>query len=154
MRELPSGARLTTLRLTDLATNQSVFDITLDDAGRPPATAPQAPALTTLVAALRTLRAKHFPQDGFTEKVLLLGEDRPWRYRLDATLALPGAAVGAPAPVTSLLLSDRFGGTQQLAGSQEFNAVFELEQSAVDALWSLTYRADPGPAPAPAAVKK
>lgn len=154
LRELPSGARLTTLRLTDLATNQSVFDITLDDAGRPPATAPQAPALTTLVAALRTLRAKHFPQDGFTEKVLLLGEDRPWRYRLDATLALPGAAVGAPAPVTSLLLSERFGGTQQLAGSQEFNAVFELEQSVVDALWSLTYRADPGPASAPAAVKK
>ena len=154
LRELPSGARLTTLRLTDLATNQSVFDITLDDAGRPPASAPQAPALTTLVAALRTLRAKHFPQDGFTQKVLLLGEDRPWRYRLDATLALPGAAVGAPAPVTSLLLSERFGGTQQLAGSQEFNAVFELEQSAVDALWSLTYRADPGPAPAPAAVKK
>jgi hypothetical protein len=154
LRELPSGARLTTLRLTDLATNQSVFDITLDDAGRPPATAPQAPALTTLVAALRTLRAKHFPQDGFTEKVLLLGEDRPWRYRLDATLALPGAAVGAPAPVTSLLLSERFGGTQQLAGSQEFNAVFELEQSAVDALWSLTYRADPGPALAPAAIKK
>ena len=115
---------------------------------------PSGARLTTLVAALRTLRAKHFPQDGFTEKVLLLGEDRPWRYRLDATLALPGAAVGAPAPVTSLLLSERFGGTQQLAGSQEFNAVFELEQSAVDALWSLTYRADPGPALAPATVKK
>jgi len=154
LRELPSGARLTTLRLTDLATNQSVVDVTLDEAGRPPATAPQAPALTTLVTALRTLRAKNFPQDGFTEKVLLLGEDRPWRYRLDATLALPGAAVGAPAPITSLFLSERFGGTQQLAGSQEFNAVFELEQSVVDALWSLTYRADPGPAPAPAAVKK
>ncbi len=154
LRELPSGARLTTLRLTDLTTNQSLFEVTLDEAGRPPATAPQAPALTTLASTLRTLRAKHFPQDGFTEKVLLLGEDRPWRYRLDATLALPGAAVGAPAPITTLLLSERFGGTQQLAGSQEFNAVFELEQPVVDALWSLTYRADPGPAPAPAVLKK
>ncbi|NBQ58188.1 MAG: hypothetical protein EBU32_07355, partial [Opitutaceae bacterium] len=63
-------------------------------------------------------------------------------------------AVGAPAPITALLLSERFGGTQQLAGSQEFNAVFELEQPVVDALWSLTYRADPGPALAPAALKK
>jgi len=149
LRELPAGARITHLRLTDLATNQSLFEVALDEAGRPPTTAPQAPALTSLVTVLRTLRAKSFPQDGFSEKVLLLGEDRSWRYRLDATLALPGAAIGAPAPITSLLLSERIGGTQQLAGSSEFNAVFELEQPVVDALWSLTYRADPGPSPSP-----
>ena len=149
LRELPAGARITHLRLTDLATNQSLFEVALDEAGRPPTTAPQAPAITSLVTVLRTLRAKSFPQDGFSEKVLLLGEDRSWRYRLDATLALPGAAIGAPAPITSLLLSERIGGTQQLAGSSEFNAVFELEQPVVDALWSLTYRADPGPSPSP-----
>ena len=145
LRDLPAGARVTTLRLTDRVTNQPVFDLTLDDSGNPAPTTPNAPAVATVIAAVRTLRAKNFPQDGFAEKVLLLGEDRPWRYRLDATLALPGAAVGAPAPVTTLLLSERFGGTQQLAGSEEFKAVFELEQPVVDALWSLTYRADPGP---------
>ena len=98
-----------------------------------------------MLAGLRSLRAKNFPQDAFTEKIPLLGEERPWRYRLDATLALPGAVAGAPAPVTSLLLSERFGGTLQVAGSKEFNTVFELEQPLVDALWALTFRTDPGP---------
>lgn len=145
LRELPAGARVTALRLTDLTATQPVLDLPLDEAGNPAATTPHAKAVATVVAAVRTLRAKNFPQEGFSGKVLLLGEDRPWRYRLDATLALPGAAVGAPAPVTTLLLSERFGGSLQLAGSQEFNAVFELEQPVVDALWSITYQADPGP---------
>ena len=145
LRDLPPGARITMLRLTDRTTNQPVLDLTLDEAGNPPATTPQLPAVAAVLSAVRTLRAKSFPQEGFTEKVLLLGEDRPWRYRLDATLALPGAAAGAPAPVSTLLLSERFGGTQQLAGSREFNAVFDLEQPFVDALWSITYQADPGP---------
>jgi hypothetical protein len=92
------------------------------------------------------LRAKAFPQDGFTDRVPLLGEERPWRYRLDASLALPGASAGAPAPITTLFLSERFGGTLQVAGSTEFNVVFELEQAMVDALWPLTFRTDPGPA--------
>jgi hypothetical protein len=55
------------------------------------------------------------------------------------------------------MLSERIGGGTQLAGSQEFNVVFEVEQTLLDALWSLTYGPrDPGepaapkPAPAPA----
>lgn len=151
VRELPAGARIVALRLTDLAKSESLLDVTLDEAGNPPAAHPQAKAIATLVAAARTLRAKSFPRDDYAEKVTLLGEDRPWRYRLDATLALPGATAGTPAPVSSLELSERIGGTQQLAGSKELNAVFELEQPVVDALWSLTFRTDPGPAlPKPA----
>lgn len=145
IRELPAGARIVALKLTDLATSKSLLDLTLDDAGNPPANTPEPKPIAAVLAGLRSLRAKNFPQDGFTEKVLLLGEERPWRYRLDATLALPGAVAGAPAPVTSLLLSERFGGTLQVAGSKEFNTVFELDQPLVDALWSLTFRTDPGP---------
>ncbi|MBC7369278.1 MAG: hypothetical protein H7343_21130, partial [Undibacterium sp.] len=117
----------------------------LDDAGNPKPETPNAKSIATVLAAVRILRAKNFPQDGFTDRVPLLGEDRSWRYRLDATLSLPGAAAGDPAPVTTLLFTERIGGMQQLAGSQEFNAVFEIEQPLVDALWSLTYTADPGP---------
>jgi hypothetical protein len=146
IRELPAGARIVALKLTDLANSKSLLDLTLDDAGNPPPNTPDAKPVAAVLAGLRSLRAKNFPQDGFTEKVPLLGEERPWRYRLDATLALPGAVAGAPAPVTSLLLSERFGGTLQIAGSKEFNTVFELEQPLVDALWTLTFRTDPGPA--------
>ena len=53
--------------------------------------------------------------------------------------------------VTVGLLTDGVDGTRQLAGSREFNAVFELEQPFVDALWSLIYGPrDPGPPAAPA----
>ena len=145
LRELPAGARITALKLTDLVTDKPALDIALDESGAPKPESPNAKPIATVLAALRTLRAKNFPQDSFTEKVPLLGEDRPWRYRLDATLSLPGAAAGEPAPVTSLLLTERIGGTLQLAGSKEFNAVFEIEQPLVDALWTLTYTADPGP---------
>jgi hypothetical protein len=145
LRELPAGARITALKLTDLVTQQPIFDVTLDDAGNLKPDTAKAKPLAVVLAAVRTLRAKSFPQEGFTEKVPLLGEDRSWRYRLDATLSLPGATASDPAAVTTLLLSERIGGMQQLAGSKEFDAVFEIEQPLVDALWALTYTADPGP---------
>jgi hypothetical protein len=145
IRELPAGARIVALKLTDLANSKSLLDLTLDEAGNLPPNTPEAKPIAAVLAGLRSLRAKNFPQDGYTEKVPLLGEERPWRYRLDATLALPGAVAGAPAPVTSLFFSERFGGTLQVAGSEEFNTVFELEQPLVDALWALTFRTDPGP---------
>ena len=146
IRELPAGARITALKLTDLTTQKSLLDLTLDEAGNPPPDTPEAKNILVAIAGLRALRAKAFPQDGFTDRVPLLGEERPWRYRLDASLALPGANASAPAPITTLFLSERFGGTLQVAGSTEFNVVFELEQAMVDALWPLTFRTDPGPA--------
>jgi hypothetical protein len=146
IRELPAGARITALKLTDLTTQKSLLDLTLDEAGNPPPDTPEAKNVLAAITGLRALRAKAFPQDGFTDRVPLLGEERPWRYRLDASLALPGANAGAPAPITTLFLSERFGGTLQVAGSMEFNVVFELEQAMVDALWPLTFRTDPGPA--------
>lgn len=145
LRELPAGARITALKLTDLVTKQPVVEVTLDDAGNLKPDTAKAKPLAVVLAAVRTLRAKSFPQEGFTEKVPLLGEDRSWRYRLDATLSLPGATASDPAAVTTLLFTERIGGMQQLAGSKEFDAVFEIEQPLVDALWSLTYTADPGP---------
>ena len=153
LRELPAGARITALKLTALGSDRPLLDLALDEAGNPKADTPGAKSAPALLAFIRTLRAKNFPQEGFTEKVPLLGEDRPWRYRLDATLSLPGAAAGDPPPVTTLLLSERIGGALQLAGSREFNAVFELEQPVVDALWAVTYVADPGPVLAPAPAK-
>jgi len=45
----------------------------------------------------------------------------------------------------SLLLSERSGGTEQIAGSSELGVEFSIEQSFIDQLWTLTYGAnDPG----------
>jgi hypothetical protein len=37
-----------------------------------------------------------------------------------------------------LWFAERTGGTEQLAGSKEFGAVFAVEQPLLDALWTLT----------------
>ncbi len=106
-------------------------------------------ALKTLLAGLATLRAKQFVNDTYTETTLVDGKPAPWKYTLEATLALNGGA----SAVTSLQIAERSGGGTQLAGSKEFGLVFALEQPLLDALWTLTYAArDPGP-PAAAPVK-
>jgi hypothetical protein len=77
-------------------------------------------------------------QDGFPDKVFAAGEVRPWRYRLDATISLPGGAGGGQVNTMTLWFAERTGGAEQLAGSKEFGAVFAVEQPLLDALWTLT----------------
>ena len=153
--ELPAGAHLTALKLTDLSTGKVVFDTTLNEAGQPPAGVANAPALATVAAQLRSLRAREFILDQFADKVTVAGEERPWHYRLEATVTLVGGA-GEQTRVTTLFLTGRVGGDLQLAGSpvKEYNAVFSIEQPLLDALWTLTEGPrDPGPPP-PAADTK
>jgi hypothetical protein len=38
----------------------------------------------------------------------------------------------------TLWFAERTGGTEQLAGSKDFGAVFAIEQPLLDALWALT----------------
>lgn len=150
LRELPAGARLTALKLTDLAGGQVLLDITLDDAGHPPAGARNPEAIAAVLTQLRTLRAKEFVLDQFADKVAVAGEERPWHYRLEATAMLVGG-VGEQTSVTTLFLTGRVGGDQQLAGSpvNEFNAVFSIEQPLLDALWTIIEAPrDPGALPA------
>lgn len=150
LRELPAGARLTALKLTDLAGGQVLLDITLDEAGHPPAGARNPEAIAAVLTQLRTLRAKEFVLDQFADKVAVAGEERPWRYRLEATAMLVGG-VGEQTSVTTLFLTGRVGGDQQLAGSpvNEFNAVFSIEQPLLDALWTIIEAPrDPGALPA------
>lgn len=152
LRELPAGARITALKLTDLAEQRPLLDVAIDANGRPtqPVAAPEA--LTTVLASIRSLRAREFVLDEFVDRVHADGEERPWRYRLEATVTLTGG-VGEQTSTTALYLTPRLGGDRQLAGSpaNEFNAVFAIEQELLDSLWKLTEGPrDPGPAPATA----
>lgn len=145
LRDLPAGARITALKLIDLNDNKVLLDATIDSTGHPTESTPGAPAVQAILAQLKTLRAKSFVQDQFVDKVVVGGDERPWRFRLDATITLTGGA-GEQTSTTSLFLSPRVGGDRQLAGSPEFNAVFEIEQPLLDALWTFTEAPrDPGP---------
>lgn len=157
LRTLLEGTRITalTLKANDAPAGQPpLVSLTLpegkswDDvlAGEPEA---RRAALQTVLAGVGTLRGKQFVNDTYTDTTLVDGKPTPWKYTLEAVLALNGGA-GA---VTSLQIAERSGGGTQLAGSKEFGIIFALEQPLLDALWTLTYAArDPGP-PAAAAAK-
>ena len=140
---LPAGAKIVALKLSDIEAGREVFDWGADAVA-----SPSAAAIQVVREQLRALRAVRFVKDGFADRVTVAGEDRPWRYRLDATIALPGGAGAEHTAISTLWIADRSGGSEQLAGSHDFNAVFVLAQPMVDALWTLTYGArDPGPPP-------
>jgi hypothetical protein len=139
LRELPAGAQITHLKLTEVASKAVIFDqaISADTKGD---------AVQKLLEQLRTLRAKDFISDQFTPTFSVAGEERPWKYQLEATIALVGGTAGAQTSTTLLSVSDRIGGTVQYAGSAEFGAVWQVEQPFLDAMWELTYgKRDPGP---------
>ncbi len=143
LRELPATATIVVLKLTDLATKTVLLE-------KNPADEPADSAFRALAAQIRTLRARRFVLDQFPHKVAVGGEERTWRYQIDATVALPGGS-GQQTETYTLFLTERVGGGLQLAGSAEFAAVFEIEQPLLDVLWQLIYGPkDPGP-PIPAA---
>jgi hypothetical protein len=161
LRELPAdehaGARITGLALTDTKTKTVLFSRQLtgeETWSQALAAEPEArrTALLALLEQLRSLRVKSYVLDSFPPSVEIAGEARPWKYSLEATLSLPGGTGVQTAPYT-LFFTERTGGGTQLAGSPEFNAVFEADQKLLDALFTLTFGPhDPGPAaPAPAA---
>jgi hypothetical protein len=144
VRSLPAGAKITTLKLTDLKTGSVLLDWkTGDDAAKP---------VRDLLAGLSDLRAQTFVRDRFTDGVQTAdGQNRPWRYRLDAGITLLAGAGAEQRSTSTLWLTERISGSEQVAGSQEFNGIeFAVEQPVLDALWTLTYGGrDPGPLPLP-----
>jgi hypothetical protein len=135
---LPGPARITGLEIEDLRDNKPV--------ARWDASSGAAPKdVQAVLDLLRQVRAVRFVGDGFADKVPVAGEDRPWRYRLQATVALPGAGASEQTGTHAIMLAERSGGAEQIAGSAESGAVFVLEQPMIDALWALIYgNRDPG----------
>ncbi len=158
LRELPPGARITGLTLTDTPAQTPVYTRQLaagETWAQALATEPadRRLAIETLLAQLATLRAQSFVRDDFAPVITVAGEDRPWRYRLDTTLSLVGGD-GGQQTVSTLFFSERVGGSTQYAGTPELQGgvVFEAQQPLLDAVWTLTYGPrDPGPPSAPAA---
>ncbi len=154
IRELPAGAQITGLKLTDLSNNTVLLETALPLPTLTNATTAPTPALPVsrealeaLTTQLRSLRAKTFLKEEFTNTVTFNGEERPWRYRLDTTLSLIGGAA-AQTTLSTLFFSDRTGGTTQFVGSPDLSLVIEAEQPLLDTFFTVAYGPkDPGPTP-------
>ena len=155
LRQLPASARLTSLTLTKLSDSSVIYAHKLAagetwDSALAAEPADRRKAVADVIAQLKSLRARRFEHDGFTDKVSAAGEDRAWVYRLDTTISLPTGSGGEQDSSSTLFLLDRTGASEQFAGSQEFAAVFEIDQAFLDALRILTDGPrDPGPVTPP-----
>ena len=156
LRELPAGAQITGLSLTRVTDGSSIWALTLSDGQSwSDALSREDPkrrtAIEAILAQLRQLTARSIVATEFSRTTQLDGEERPWAYRLDATVAL-GAGAGVQTTAFSVLFNERTGGGSQLAGAEDLNVVFLTETSLMDALWTLIYGdRDPGAPVAPAA---
>jgi len=160
LRDLPASALVTSITLVDLANDTPLFARKLNEGDKnwnaladaePAAT---RPVLISLHNQLRQLHAQSFAADTFSADHADTPQGPvPWRYRLDYTIAFNGGDAAQATP-SSLMLTERIGGSSQLAGTADFGGVvFVLPQEMIDALFSLIYgtKNDPGPpAPAPA----
>jgi len=148
VRELPAGAQITGLKLTDIAADAILLETTL---AKPASTTGTMAAKTSreaidaLVTQLRTLRAKIYLREEFTNTVAVGSEERPWHYRLDITLSLVGGTA-AQTTISTLYFSERTGGTTQYVGSPDLGVIFEAAQPLLDTFFVVAYGPkDPGP---------
>ncbi|MFA6959599.1 MAG: DUF4340 domain-containing protein [Opitutaceae bacterium] len=152
LRTLPEGTRITGLTLVDNdAPEKPLVSLKLADgqswdAALAGETESRRAALKTVLDGVTTLRAKQFVADSFSDTTYVDGKPTPWKYTLETTLALGGAAGTPQTSTTTLKIAERSGGGAQLIGSKEFSVIFSVEQTLLDALWTLTYgERDPGP---------
>lgn len=142
---IPPNARVTALKLTDVPAKRVAFETTFDASGKAAAPARAGDAAQRVAKLLPTFRVKRFRSEPFN------AEERPWKYQLDVTFALPaGGGAAASSETRSLFLGERQGGADQLGGARELNLLFDLDQPFLDALFPLAEGVrDPGPLPEP-----
>jgi len=126
LARLPETTRITRLviRPVSAADAPALLDYTVSNT-------PPPPAIAALLSGLRELRAGRVVRESFPASIQIDGVEKPWAYRLEATLSPP-----ADGPLV-LAIAARTGGATQLAGSEHLGLVFTLEQPMLDALWTL-----------------
>lgn len=141
---LPGAARISSLKLTDLRTDEIVFDYKLpkDDIRwenlLEDLEAERGQHIRVLLDAVRSFKVKSYLLDRYAE-AYPLDQDRtiPWAFRLTATIQLPGGETDRT-ETRDYVFTKRLSGTVQVGGSQQHGAIFQIPQTLIDALYELT----------------
>ena len=160
---LPAAARISALQLTNLQTGEAIFDYALGQENIlwndliEELDADHAEHIPVLLGAIRKFEVKSYLLDSYAEAYPVDAEKSlPWRFQLSATIQLPGDETDR-IETREYVFTDRLSGTVQVAGSKQYNTIFEIPQSLLDALYELTedmeippeMKGEPVPTPAP-----
>ena len=141
---LPSAARISALKLTNLEKNEAVFDYKIGQENMgwndliEEFNTEHGDQICVLLDAIRKFEVKSYLIDSYTEAYPVDEENSlPWIYQLSATIKLPGGETDRT-ETREYVLTERLSGTVQVAGSKQYNTIFEIPQSLIEALYELT----------------
>jgi len=141
---LPAAARISALKLTNLQNDEAIFNYTpgqeniswenlieeLD--------ADRGEQIRILLGAIRKFEVKSYLLDSYAEAYPVDAEKSlPWLFQLSATIQLPGDETDRT-ETREYVFTDRLSGTVQVAGSKQYDTIFEIPQPLLDALYELT----------------
>ena len=141
---LPAAARISALKLTNLQNDEAIFNYAPGQENIPwndliaEFDANHAEQIRVLLGAIRKFEVKSYLLDNYAEAYPVDAEKSlPWLFQLSATIQLPGDETDR-IETREYVFTDRLSGTIQVAGSKQYNTIFEIPQPLLDALYELT----------------
>lgn len=162
LRVLPSGAKIVSMQVKDLESEQVILEASIDPEEESWAakletldlTPQQRDGLLNLRRELRTVEVAGYLVDTFTRNYLE-EEDKvvPWSFLLTVEIVLTGGEANQT-ETENYYLTERLSGNFVAGGSPEFNLVFRLNQAMIQALHPFIFTREPPeeynrPQPAP-----
>jgi hypothetical protein len=148
LEELPQGARVQRISLTDSANKSLIFDKEIDLSNESWSSVlkeypeKKQKAILALIDTVRKFEVKEYLRNEFSSQFELGDKVLPWIYRLDAEIHLPGGNEDRMQNRT-FSFSQRLGGTTQIGGSPDAGVVFAINQNLIDSLFELTFEQNP-----------
>ncbi|MDQ8193905.1 DUF4340 domain-containing protein [Coraliomargarita sp. SDUM461004] len=141
---LPSAARISALKLTNLSTKETIFDYKLPqenirwDNLLEQLESNRGQHIRVLLDAVRNFQVKSYLRDSYAAAYILDSDKTlPWMFKLSATIQLPGGETDRT-ETREYVFTKRLSGNIQVAGSSQHNTIFEIPQPLLDALYELT----------------
>lgn len=141
---LPEAARINAIKLTNLLTNEVIFEYALGSSDAlwsnvlTDLPAKEQAAILQLIDSIRQFKVSGYVANQYSPSYQLDADKTlPWNYALEAKILLPGGETMRE-DNRRYVFSERLSGTLQIGASESMNTTFKASQQTLDALYELT----------------
>ena len=141
---LPQAANIKSIELIHIESGESIVEVSLTESApdwttRLAELEPEmVPHIQKLLYSIRSFQVESYLLDRY-EDAYPVDTDKslPWVFKLSATIQLPGGDTER-VETRDYVFTDRLSGTVQVGGSSRNDAIFQINQPLIDALYELT----------------